>query len=54
MKDHVIEWLLFPMNISSRLCIDEIPMTNGELYTILSDSNNKGRQGIIVVVIAGV
>ena len=54
MKDHATDWLLFPENISPRLCIDEIPMTNGELYTILSNSNNKGRQGIIVVVIAGV
>ena len=54
MKDHATEWLLFPKNISSRLCIDETSMTNGDLYTILSNPNKKGRQGTIVAIIAGV
>jgi len=54
MKDHAIEWLLFPENISPRLCIDETSMTNGDLYTILSNPNNKGKQGTLVAIIAGV
>ena len=54
MKDHATDWLLFPENISPRLCIDETSMTNGDLYTILSNPTNKGKQGTIVAIIAGV
>ena len=34
---HADEWLIFPENIGRRLCIDETSMSNGELYTIVTN-----------------
>jgi hypothetical protein len=40
-KTHAKEWLIFPENIGKTLSIDETSLSNGELYTILT---NKARQ----------
>jgi transposase len=50
---HAKEWLLFPENIGKRLSIDETSLSNGELYTILTNKANKGKKGTIVAIIAG-
>lgn len=47
-KDHANEWILFPHNIGSHLCIDETSRSNGELYTILTNKDGKGKRGTIV------
>jgi hypothetical protein len=39
-------------NIGKRLSIDE-PLSNGELYTILTNKAAKGKKGAIVAMIAG-
>jgi transposase len=46
-------WLLFPENIGKRLSIDETSLSNGELYTILTNKANKGKKGTIVAMVAG-
>jgi hypothetical protein len=40
-----------PENLGKRLSIDEIALSNGELYTILT--NKEGKKGTIVAMIAG-
>jgi len=40
--------LLFPENIGELLSLDETEMSNGELYTILTNKSAKGKQGSIV------
>ncbi|WP_417943131.1 ISL3 family transposase [Flavobacterium sp. RS13.1] len=50
---HAKKWLLFPQNIGKRLSIDETSLSNGELYTILTNKSGKGRKGTIVAMIAG-
>jgi hypothetical protein len=35
------------------LSIDETSLSNGELYTILTNKANKGKKGTIVAIIAG-
>ena len=35
--DHAEEWLLFPDNIGPRLAIDESSLSNGELYTFVTN-----------------
>jgi len=52
-KTHASEWMLFPKNISSRLSIDETALSNGELYTIVTNKEAKGRKGAIVAMIKG-
>jgi len=36
-KDHADKWLLFEKNIGEKLSIDEVAVTNGELYTIVTN-----------------
>jgi transposase len=44
----------FPENIGKRLSIDETALSNGELYTILTNNKAaKGKKGTIVAMIAG-
>ena len=52
-KPHAQEWVLFPENIGPRMSIDETSLSNGELYTILSNKDAKGRKGVLCAVIAG-
>lgn len=52
-KEHADKWLIFPQNIGPRLSIDETSLSNGELYTILTNKDAKGRKGAIVAMIEG-
>ncbi|WP_446681941.1 ISAon1 family transposase [Flavobacterium branchiarum] len=52
-KTHAKKWLLFPQNIGKRLSIDETSLSNGELYTILTNKAGKGRKGTIIAITAG-
>ena len=40
---HADKWLLFPENVGPNLSIDEVSMSNGELYTLLTNKSGKGR-----------
>jgi transposase len=52
-KAHAKKWILFPENIGTQLSLDETSLTNGELYTILTNKAAKGRKGAIVAMVAG-
>lgn len=52
-KEHADEWLLFPGNMGAKLSIDETSLSNGELYTILTNKAAKGRKGSVVAIIKG-
>jgi len=45
--------MLFPDNLGEYLSIDETSLSNGELYTILTNKAAKGRKGILVAMIKG-
>jgi hypothetical protein len=47
-KEHAHQWILFPGNIGPRLSVDETSFSNGELYTLLTNNEAKGRKGAIV------
>lgn len=51
--DHCESYMLFPENIGEYLSIDEVALSKGELYTIVSNKAGKGKKGTIVAVIAG-
>lgn len=50
---HAKKWLIFPENIGERLSIDETCLSDGELYTIVTNKAAKGRKGAIVAIVAG-
>lgn len=51
--DHAEEWLLFPENIGPRLAIDESSLSNGELYTFVTNRDARTRERSLVAVVAG-
>lgn len=51
--DHADEWLLFPDNIGPRLAIDESSLSNGELYTFVTNRDACTRERSLVAVVAG-
>lgn len=52
-RDHADRWMLFEQNIGPYLSIDETCLSNGELYTIVTNKEAKGRKGSIVAMIQG-
>jgi transposase len=52
-KEHAQQWILFPKNLGPRLSLDETALSNGELYTVLTNKDGKGRKGTLVAMIEG-
>ena len=52
-KKHSEDWILFPENLGPYLSLDETSITQGELYTILTNKDAKGKKGAIVAMIKG-
>lgn len=52
-KEHADKWILFENNIGAKLSIDEIALTNGELYTIVTNKAGHGGKGTLVAIVAG-
>lgn len=51
--EHADEWLLFPDNIGSHLAIDESSLSNGELYTFVTNRDACTRECSLVAVVSG-
>lgn len=52
-KSHATDWLLFPENIGQHLSLDETAFSNGDLYTIVTNKEAKGKKGAIVAMVKG-
>jgi transposase len=52
-KPHAEDYMLFPDNIGEHLSIDEVSLSQGELYTFVTNKNGKGKQGTLVASIKG-
>lgn len=52
-KDHAEQWMIFPDNKGSHLSLDETSLTNGELYTVLTNKAAKGQKGVLIAMIEG-
>lgn len=50
---HAEHWVLFSHNIGEYLSIDETALSNGELYTIITNKKAKGKKGAIVAMVNG-
>ncbi len=51
--EHAQKWILFSENIGERLSIDETSLSNGELYTVLTNKAAKGKKGALIAMIKG-
>ena len=52
-KAHAEDWLLYPKNIGKYLSLDETSLSNGELYTIVTNKDAHGKKGSIVAIVKG-
>jgi len=52
-REHASDWMLFPQNLGPELSIDETALSNGELYTILTNKAAKSRKGALVAMVKG-
>jgi transposase len=52
-KEHAEDWMLYSENTGVHLSIDETALSNGELYTIVTNKAAKGRKGSLVAMIKG-
>ena len=52
-KQHAEDYILYPENCLSQLSLDEVALSQGELYTVLTSKQAKGRKGSIVAIIKG-
>lgn len=51
--DHAVDWVLFEDNIGKRLSIDETSLSQGELYTVVTNKLAGGKKGALVAMIKG-
>ena len=52
-QSHAQDWIVFPQNIGAFLTIDETSLSQGELYTIVTNKSAHGRKGTIVAMVKG-
>lgn len=50
---HAGEWLVFPENVGENLSLDESSLSDGEVYTFLSNKAAHGKKGSLVAVVRG-
>lgn len=50
---HSQNWILFEKNLGEYLSIDETCLTQGELYTVLTNKAAKGKRGALIAMIKG-
>jgi transposase len=51
-KQHAEDYLIFPKNITDSISIDEVSLSKGELYTIVTNKNtgNKNKKSVIAII----
>ena len=50
---HATDYMVFEGNVGPMLSIDETALSNGELFTIVTNKEAKGRKGTLVAMIKG-
>jgi len=52
-KQHASEYLVYADNIGEKISIDEVSLSDGELYTIVTNKAAKGKKGSLISIING-
>ena len=50
---HADQWLVYPENFGPRMSIDETSLSDGELYTVVTNKDKHGQKGALAAIIAG-
>lgn len=50
---HASDWILFEKNVGTHLSLDETSLSQGELYTVITNKAAKGKKGALVAMIKG-
>lgn len=50
---HASDWILFEENMGPYLSIDETSLSQGELYTVVTNKQAKGRKGALIALVKG-
>ena len=51
--EHATDWILFPQNIGECISIDETALSQGELYTIITNKAAKGKNVAVIAMVQG-
>ena len=51
--EHATDWILFPENIGECISIDETALSQGELYTVITNKTAKGKKGALIAMVKG-
>lgn len=52
-KDHAQDWVFYPENIGQHVCIDEVALSQGELYTVVSNASVACQEGALIAMVKG-
>lgn len=52
-KSHAKDYLIYPKNIGPNLALDETALSNGELYSLLTNKDKRGKKACIVAIFRG-
>ena len=52
-RTHANEWILYKENLGASLSIDETALSQGELYTVITNKAAKGKKGALVAMVKG-
>jgi transposase len=50
---HADKWLVFPENIGPNVAIDESSLSNGELYTFVTNRDRHCGEGCLIAIVEG-
>ncbi len=50
---HAEDWILYAQNLGSHICIDEVALSRGELYTVVTNGGANCQKGALVAMIKG-
>lgn len=51
--EHADKWLVFPENVGPKVAIDESSLSDGELYTFVTNRDRRCGEGCLIAVVAG-
>lgn len=52
-RDHSQDWILYGKNLSTKICIDEVALSKGELYTVVSNAQASCQKGSLIAMVKG-
>ena len=52
--EHAEDYILYPDNIGETLCLDEVALSDGELYTVLTNAKSRCQKGSLIAMVKGV